>query len=77
MVSRIGFVGGEGSFNVVTVEKMSNAAPTLSISYKVWLYFQITQHSRDILLMERIVSFLGWGSVKKGIPAQATLLILS
>lgn len=46
----LGFVDGEGSFNVVTVEKMSNAAPTLSISYKVWLYFQITQHSRDTLL---------------------------
>jgi len=61
----VGFVDGEGSFNVITVEKMSNAASTLSISYKVWLHFQITQHSRDTLLMERIVTYLGCGSVKK------------
>ena len=31
----VGFVDGEGSFNVITVEKMSNAASTLSTSYKV------------------------------------------
>ncbi|RMZ69689.1 LAGLIDADG endonuclease [Pyrenophora seminiperda CCB06] len=31
----VGFVDGEGSFNVVTVEKMSNAASTLSTTYKV------------------------------------------
>jgi len=31
----VGFVDGEGSFNVITVEKKSNAASTLSISYKV------------------------------------------
>jgi len=61
----VGFVDGEGSFNVITVEKKSNAASTLSISYKVWLHFQITQHNRDTLLMERIVTYLGCGSVKK------------
>lgn len=59
----VGFVDGEGSFNVITVEKMSNAAAF--ISYKVWLHFQITQHNRDTLLMERIVTYWGCGSVKK------------
>lgn len=61
----VGFVDGEGSFNVITVEKKSTGDSTLSISYKVWLHFQITQHSRDTLLMERIVTYLGCGSVKK------------
>lgn len=58
----VGFVDGEGSFNVITVEKISSAA---SISYKVWLHFQITQHNRDTLLMERIVTYWGCGSIKK------------
>lgn len=49
----VGFVDGEGSFNVITVEKISNAAS----SYKVGLYFQITQHNRDTLLMERLVTY--------------------
>jgi len=61
----VGFVDGEGSFNIITVEKRSTLAPELSSSYKVWLHFQITQHSRDTLLMERIVTYLGCGSVKK------------
>ncbi len=59
-----GFVDGEGSFNVITTETKTSS-PTTPISRRVWLYFQITQHGRDILLMERIVAFLGCGSVKK------------
>jgi hypothetical protein len=31
----VGFVDGEGSFNVITVEKRSTLAPELSSSYKV------------------------------------------
>jgi hypothetical protein len=62
----VGFVDGEGSFNIITVEKKSSGNSELSSSYKVWLHFQITQHNRDTLLMERIVTYLGWGgSVKK------------
>ena len=60
----VGFVDGEGSFNVITVEKRSTLDPEL-FSCKVWLHFQITQHSRDTLLMERIVTYLDCGSVKK------------
>ena len=63
----VGFVDGEGSFNVITVEKKSSESsskPT-STSYKVWLHFQVTQHSRDTVLLERIASFLDCGSVKK------------
>ena len=61
----VGFVDGEGSFSVITVEKRSTMGPELSSNYKVWLHFQITQHSRDTLLMERIVTYFGCGSVKK------------
>lgn len=61
----VGFVDGEGSFNIITVEKKSNATLTLSTSYKVWLHFQITHHNRDTLLMERIVTYWGCGCVKK------------
>jgi len=51
----VGFTDGEGSFNIVTVEKKSSDASSIpSVSYKVWLHFQITQHSRDTDLMERI-----------------------
>ena len=63
----VGFADGEGSFNVITVEKKSSDASSIpSISYKVWLHFQITQHSRDADLMERIATFFDCGgSVKK------------
>jgi LAGLIDADG endonuclease/NADH dehydrogenase len=62
----VGFIDGEGSFNIITVEKKSSEAPSIpSTSYKVWLHFQITQHSRDTALMERIVTFFDCGSVKK------------
>ena len=43
---------------------MTNSSTTPT-SKKVWLYFQITQHGRDILLLERIVKYLGCGTVKK------------
>lgn len=59
-----GFVDGEGNFSIVTVEKKSSDAPSIS-SYKVWLHFQITQHSRDTDLMERIATFFECGGVKK------------
>ena len=62
----VGFIDGEGSFNIITVEKKSSDAPSMpNTSYKVWLHFQITQHSRDTVLMERIVTFFDCGSVKK------------
>ena len=41
------------------------SSSTTPVSRKVWLYFQITQHERDILLLERIVTYLGCGVVKK------------
>ena len=60
----VGFVDGEGSFNIVTRE-ITNNSSTTPVSRKVWLYFQITQHGRDVLLLERITTYLGCGAVKK------------
>lgn len=54
----VGFIDGEGSFNIITEEKITSSSTT-PVSRKVWLYFQITQHERDILLLERIVTYLG------------------
>lgn len=39
----VGFVDGEGSFNILTEEKITSSLTT-PLSRKVWLYFQITQH---------------------------------
>ncbi|KAF5868402.1 putative uncharacterized 49.1 kda protein in nd3 [Botrytis fragariae] len=50
-----GFVDGDGCFHIVTQKTESSS--------KVWLAFQITQHSRDTLLMESIVKYLGCGKV--------------
>ena len=58
----VGFVDGEGSFNVNMQEEITSSLTT-PISRKVWLYFQITQHSRDFLLLEKIVKYLGCGTV--------------
>ena len=49
---------------MVTVEKKFSETSSIS-NYKVWLHFQITQHSRETELLERIVTFLDCGSVKK------------
>lgn len=51
----VGFVDGDGCFHIVTQKTESSS--------KVWLAFQITQHSRDTLLMESIVKYLGCGKV--------------
>jgi len=51
----VGFVDAEGCFHIV-IQKAK-------LSFKVWSIFQITQHSRDTLLMESLVQFLGCGKV--------------
>jgi hypothetical protein len=57
--SWIGFVSGEGNFNVHI------AKGTTKIGYRVQLRFRITQHKRDIKLMENIMLLLGSGSIYK------------
>lgn len=60
----VGFVDGEGCFSVITKEEKTSSLTT-PVSRKVWLYFQITPHGRDVSLLERIVAFLGCGGVTK------------
>lgn len=55
-----GFVEGEGSFIISLV---TNASAKLGI--KVSLRFSISQHDRDIKLMDSLVKFLGCGSIVK------------
>lgn len=53
-----GFVDGEGCF-LVNIQN----SPTHRLGCKVELRFQVTQHSRDILLMESLVGYLDCGKV--------------
>lgn len=53
-----GFVSGEGSFGVIL--STSNSTVT---GYQPQLRFQITQQSRDIKLMEKIVDYLDCGQI--------------
>uniref|UniRef100_UPI0023D80921 hypothetical protein n=1 Tax=Gonatophragmium mori TaxID=2966219 RepID=UPI0023D80921 len=54
-----GFVSGEGNFDIRLTKV------TTKLGYRVQLRFRITQHIRDIKLMEIIVQKLGCGSVYK------------
>jgi hypothetical protein len=54
-----GFVSGEGNFDVRITQS------TNKIGYRVQLRFRITQHERDIKLMESIILKLGSGSIYK------------
>jgi LAGLIDADG endonuclease len=62
-----GFCAGEGGFSLLVRTKKG-----YSLGEKVDYVFRVTQHSRDIALMELFISFLGTG---KRIPDQ-TLLTL-
>jgi len=54
-----GFVSAEGNFDVRTPKTNSKTG------YRVQLRFRITQHVRDIMLMEKLVQYLGGGKVYK------------
>src|SRR5690606_24901048 len=53
-----GFVDGEGCFLVNTQN-----SSTHRLGCKIELRFQVTQHIRDILLIESLVEYLGCGKV--------------
>jgi hypothetical protein len=55
-----GFAEGEGCFNVV-VQK----SPTTKTGFSVSLMFQLTQHSRDIALMQNLKNFWDCGKLFK------------
>jgi hypothetical protein len=54
-----GFVTAEGNFDVNIPQS------TTKIGHRVQLRFRITQHERDIKLMECIIKFLGSGNIYK------------
>ena len=54
-----GFVSAEGNFDVRTPKTNSRTG------YRVQLRFRITQHLRDIKLIEKIVQYLGGGKIHK------------
>lgn len=54
-----GFVTGEGSFDV-NIPQSTN-----KIGHRVQLRFRITQHERDIKLMEYLIKYLGSGKIYK------------
>lgn len=56
----VGFVTGEGNFDVRITEQSSN-----KIGYRVQLRFRISQHNRDIKLMEYLIKYLGTGKLYK------------
>ncbi|KAM4054270.1 LAGLIDADG endonuclease (mitochondrion) [Hirsutella rhossiliensis] len=54
-----GFVSAEGNFDVRMPSTNSK------LGYRVQLRFRISQHSRDLRLMEKIVEYLGSGKIYK------------
>lgn len=51
-----GFASGEGCFWIEITKSLSH-----KVGFQVKLKFEITQHSRDVELMKRLVDFLGCG----------------
>lgn len=56
-----GFIDGEGCFIINIQEWISSVNG--NVKWKVWLTMFITQHSRDISIMENIVKYLDCGQV--------------
>jgi hypothetical protein len=54
-----GFTSGDGSFYLTIRKKKLNGIPRIDIG------FQITQHSRDMLLLEKFTTYFNCGKLKK------------
>lgn len=68
-----GFVDGEGCFYV----KTSKIKKGLGIAYKVNVYFNISQHKRDIALLLNLVTFFNCGLVETVVtrPTQSSYVV--
>lgn len=53
-----GFIDGEGCFNINIVKAQSNKT-----GYQVKARFILAQHSRDIILMQKLLEYLGCGTL--------------
>ena len=66
-----GFVTGEGCFDVKITQQSTN-----KIGYRVQLRFRISQHKRDIKLMEYLIKYLGSGKIYKYPGKSAVVLTI-
>jgi len=66
-----GFVDGEATFDV----KIFNSKST--IGHSVQLRFRISQHVRDIKLMELLIKYLGCGVIENHTKAEAVALVVT
>jgi LAGLIDADG endonuclease len=66
-----GFVCGEGNFGVKIKKSLKN-----KIGYQIQIIFILTQHERDLKLMEILQKFFGSGTVRKDPRHPAVYLIL-
>jgi len=66
-----GFVTGEGNFDVLVTRQSSN-----KIGSRVQLRFRISQHARDIRLMEYLIKYLGSGKIYKYSEKPAVVLTI-
>ena len=65
-----GFVSGEGNFDA-GIRKSTNI-----IGSRVYLRFRLTQHVRDIKLMELIIKYLGAGRLEKDLRGSVLHLVI-
>lgn len=68
----LGFTSGEGCF-LVKVSKSKDS----KLGFGLQLIFQLTQHSRDLELMERLVAFLGCGRIVQELDHSKVNFIVS
>ena len=66
-----GFVSGEGNFDVRTPKSTNKTT-----RYRIQLRFRITQHERDLKLMENLVKYIGSGVIYKYPKQPAISLII-
>lgn len=64
-----GFVTGDGNFDVRITQQSTN-----KIGYRVQLRIRISQHERDIKLMELLAKYLGSGKIYKS-PGKAAVVL--
>lgn len=67
-----GFVSGEGNFDVKIQKSKSH-----KIGYQVLLRFRISQHDKDIELMEILIKFLGTGQIEKDPRNSVVTLVIT
>jgi hypothetical protein len=55
-----GFVSGNGNFDVRVINSSKNKT-----GYQIYLRFRVSQHEKDIKLMELLIKYFGSGTIEK------------